>query len=299
MSKSTQNLNPNIPNVFTDERETSKQSKNLDKTISRSLKNFINTKINDLTRYYGINYNPFVNGKYMIFMINGPWYNKILSSNNKEVTGLISNLDFFKNPNDYSNVKNYSTQNGMNNVFHYLATDIDIPEPSKEYLNVSTRSQTITHYQREILMPDFNISYIENDDMFIIRYHELWHKTIELYRRGKIPCNPNDIQKNNSYFYNVPYANSVFVLIFDIKYQIRGVVYLVGIKPVSMPLKQVLGNRSGSKMGVYNIQYKLTNMYYKFFKNTLEFQNYQTKDSILSTIFTKNILNTNSDIGPK
>jgi hypothetical protein len=148
-------------------------------------------------------------------------------------------------------------------------------------------------------MPDFNISYIENSDMYIIRYHELWHKAIELYRRGKIQMSLNDfISTKSKYFYQVPYANGIFVLIFDISYQVRGLIYLVGVKPVSMPLKQVVGNRSGSKMTVYNIQYKLSNMYYKFFKDTKDFNKYldQSDKYVLANLFKKNLLNNNTNI---
>jgi len=45
----------------------------------------------------------------------------------------------------------------------------------------------------------------------------------------------------------------------------------IGVKPVNHPLKDFIGNRSNSKITVYNIQYKTTNMYYSFFKNTKEF----------------------------
>jgi len=255
-----------------------------DQDIQDNLKTFLMEKINDLTVLYGIQYNPFVNGKYMIFMIDGPWFSTITKYTG-EGKDLISNIDFFKN---------YNTNINKNKVYNYLATDIDIPEPTKEYINISSRSQTISHYQREVIMPDFNISYIENNDMYVIRYHELWHKTIELYRRGKIDLKLNEINSEKSkYFYEVPYVNGIFILVFDLAYQVRGLIYLVGVKPVSMPLKQVIGNRSGSKMTVYNIQYKLSNMYYKFFKNTKDFDDYlkQSDKYVLAKLFKKNLLN--------
>ena len=257
--------------------------------IQDNLKTFLMEKINDLTVYYGLQYNPFVNGKYMIFMIDGPWFKNILNFTG-EGKELISDTTFFNK---------YITNANKNKFYNFLATDIDIPEPTKEYINISSRSQTISHYQREVLLPDFNISYIENNDMYIIRYHELWHKTIELYRRGKINMSLNDlITSKSKYFYQVPYVNGIFVLIFDLAYQVRGLIYLVGVKPISMPLKQIVGNRSGSKLTVYNIQYKLSNMYYKFFKNTEDFNNYlnQSDKYVLANLFKKNLLNNNTNL---
>jgi hypothetical protein len=254
------------------------------KDIDESLKNSLVQTINNLTINYGFEINPFISGKYVIYMVNGPWYNQFINGNFDGID-FISNKDFF---NDYKS--SASTQN----FFTMLATDVDVPEPTKEYINVSSRSQTITHYQRETLLPDFSISYVEDNSLFVIRYHEAWHKMIELYKRGKIPISSSDLISSNSpYFYKVPYSNGIFVLIFDIQYEVRGLIYLVGVRPVSLPIKQVIGNRSSSKMTVYNISYKLTNMYYKFFSNTKEFSEYlNNKDNKLALIFRNNIINT-------
>jgi hypothetical protein len=47
-------------------------------------------------------------------------------------------------------------------------------------------------------------------------------------------------------------------------------VKLIGVMPVTMPLKQVIGNRSQSKMTVLNISYKAADLFYKFYTNTDE-----------------------------
>jgi hypothetical protein len=286
------------------------------KDIDESLKNLLVQTINDLTINYGFKINPFISGKYVIYMINGPWYN-IFLNNNFEGEDFISNKKFFisyelnnnplfnkflnnnvlKTDKEYTTNEffsnNYRSENATKNFFTLLATDIDVPEPTKEYINISSRSQTLTHYQRETILPDFSISFIEDNSLFIIRYLEAWHKMIELYRRGKIPVSTKDlISENSPYFYKIPYCNSFFILIFDIQYEVRGIIYLVGVKPVSLPIKQVIGNRSSSKMTVYNVSYKLTNMYYKFFSNTKEFSQYlNDKDNKLALIFKKNIIN--------
>ena len=93
---------------------------------------------------------------------------------------------------------------------------------------------------------------------------------MELYRRGDIIRN-NKNDKEHPFFYDVPYLNGAWVVLFDIEFNIRGIIYLIGIKPINHPLKDLLGNRSSSKMTVYNIQYKTTNMYHMFFKDNNEF----------------------------
>jgi len=274
--------------------DTSKFSKHIFKTkrsttsqenpILKMLKN----KYLDLTVNLGKNWHPYVNGRYMIFMNHGPWVNAVANMTN--------NFDISETTIDYMK----SIQN-FNSLYTRLATDIDLPQASNEYMNVSTRNQSITNFTRTSLMPDFSISYIEDQkDLSIVQYHDAWFKMLELYRRGVVNYNqPNS--KTNSYFYNIPYLNSVWVLIFDINMQIRGLIYLIGVKPVNHPLKEFLGNRSSSKMTVYNLQYKTTNMYYDFFKNTDDFlsklnkkdQN-QTKGNILIKKFNTDMLKLNN-----
>ena len=254
--------------------------------------NLLNNTINNLTYKYGLSINPFISGKYIIFNINGPWFSKFVNLLNDNDIGIISDKKFFKS--------HFNSENETSKMFSLLATDIDVPEPTKEYINVSSRTQTLTHYQRETILPDFSISYVEDNSMFVVRYHEAWHKMIELYRRGKFAIGDSLLSDNSPYFYQVPYSNAIFVLIFDIQYQVRGLIYLVGIRPVTMPIKQVIGNRSSSKLTVYNISYKLTNMYYKFFSGNDEFFKYiidantNNNNNVLATIFKTQVLTSNS-----
>ena len=211
-----------------------------------------------LTVDLGKDWHPYINGRYMIFMQHGTWINQISSV--PESKRIFSDYTYKLFANDFSR-----------DIFTRLATDIDLPQLNNEYLTLSTRNQGITYFHRQTLLPDFSISYIENQkDLDIIQYHDLWFKMMELYRRGVLRS--STLKSNKcKYFYEVPYLNAVWVIIFDIAFNIRGLIYLIGVKPVNHPLKDFIGNRSNSKITVYNIQYKTTNMYYSFFKNTKEF----------------------------
>jgi len=219
-----------------------------------------------LTVNLGKDWHPYINGRYMIFMVHGPWVNHIATlKNNYNISP--ATIDFFTN---LVNKKDF------NYLFPKIATDIDLPQLNNEYISVSTRNQSITYFLRQSLLPDFSISYIEDQQkLSIIQYHDAWFKSIELYRRGLISSTADTIENQNirpsPYFYSVPYLNGIWVLIFDISLKIRGLIYLIGVKPVNHPLKEFLGNRSNSKMTVYNIQYKTTNMYYEFFNDTEDF----------------------------
>jgi hypothetical protein len=226
-----------------------------------------------LTVNLGKNWHPYVNGRYMIFMVHGPWVNDIINLKDR-YTISESTIDLLKK------LKANNSGLSFNNLLPRLATDIDLPQLNNEFINISARNQSLTYFLRQTFLPDFSISYIEDQqNLSIIQYHDAWFKALELYRRGKLnPSNSKD-RKNSPYFYTVPYLNAVWIVLFDIAMQIRGIIYLIGIKPVNHPLKEFLGNRSNSKITVYNIQYKTTNMYYEFFKNTDEFVEKLNKSS--------------------
>ena len=267
-------------------------------------------KLNNLLQNAGVDLgkiiSPYINGYYLIFMQTGEWgYN--ISINDQDQLSVLNFKDFFnarkinknsilsdiKNPDtkkyldaNQDNEKNFDTV-----TIPLLATDITLPEPSKEYTNVSSRSQSITAYHKEILLPDFSISYIENQNLDVIRYHEMWHKTIELYRRGKA-ITIDSMQRSNdiikSYFYSVPYVNNIWVLTLDINFQIKALMSIIGAKPVNMPLSSFLGNRSSPKMTVYNINYKASNMFYQFYKDTRDFvKKSKNSENILASNFKK------------
>jgi hypothetical protein len=157
--------------------------------------------------------------------------------------------------------------------FNMLATDIDIPDITEEYTSVSSRLRNSFIPSRNYFVSDFNISYIESVNLDVIRYHEAWFKFMQLITRGEIPFSEEDcILHNSGYFLDMPFSNAVWVAVFKpFTTEIQLLIKLIGVMPVTMPLKQVIGNRSQSKMTVLNISYKASDLLYKFYNNTKEF----------------------------
>ena len=213
------------------------------------------------------NFSPHVNGFYMIFMIHGPWYSSYMSesqSYNMSDKSTSAGLSVGAVPLDI---------NSPNGYFNMLATDIDIPDITEEYISVSSRLRNSFIPNRNYFVSDFSISYIESTNLDVMRYHESWHKYMNLLRRGEtsITNNQNSFQ-DGGYFIEIPYANAVWVAVFrPFTTDIQMLVKLVGVMPVTMPLKQVVGNRSASKMTVLNISYKASDLFYKFYDNTKSF----------------------------
>lgn len=251
-------------------------------------------------------FTPHINGFYMIFMVHGPWYSmyqKYLNTNNEAGLSLMPDSKKMK-----PGAQNPMTQLSLinpNSAMNFLATDIDVPDLTEEYTAVSQRLRNSFVPSRNYFVSDFNISYIENINLDIMRYHEAWHKFMHLMRRGEfIPKNDKSYEQeckenNNGYFLDMPFANAVWVAIFKpFTTEIQMLIKLVGVMPVTMPLKQVIGNRSQSKMTVLNISYKAADIFYKFYNGVDEFIE-DTDKGMLAKSFKNEVLSVNQDISSK
>jgi len=252
-------------------------------------------------------FTPHVNGFYMIFMVHGPWYDEYksyVSSGNK--AGLSELPDSKKASHGKAeNMENFELNN-PNSYLNMLATDIDVPDLTEEYTSVSSRLRNSFVPSRNYFVSDFNISYIENINLDIMRYHDAWHKYMQLIKRGehistdsgsnnsdKESCKSN----NDGYFLDMPFSNAVWVAVFKpFTTEIQMIIKLMGVMPVTLPIKQVIGNRSSSKMTVLNMSYKAADVFYKFYNNTDEFLK---DDGMLAQSFKQEIFSTDSETSSK
>jgi len=228
------------------------------------------------------NFSPHINGFYMIFMVHGTWYEdykKYVGADGPNDAGLSKLPKGSELSSSFGDEREKIGDLHLNNpgsYFNMLATDIDVPDITEEYISVSSRLRNSFVPSRNYFVSDFSISYVENINLDIMRYHEGWHKYLNLVRRGEVnpyegsskECHNN----NNGYFVEVPYSNAVWVAVFrPFTTEIQLLIKLIGVMPVTMPLKQIVGNRSASKMTVLNISYKAADLFYKFYNSTKEF----------------------------
>jgi len=213
---------------------------------------------------YDAKFSPHVSGFYMIFMVHGPWYQAY------------QNL---RPGDEHYDLSAKSTSdvnlplNPQSRYFSMLATDIDVPDLTEEYTSVSSRLRNSYVPSRSYFVSDFSISYIESQNLDVMRYHEAWHKYMNLLRRGEVTvANERSRSGGQSYFVDIPYSNAVWVAVYrPFTSDIQLLIKLIGVMPVTMPLKQVVGNRSASKMTVLNLSYKSADIFYKFYDDTNAF----------------------------
>ncbi len=226
------------------------------------------------------NFSPHINGFYMVWMQHGTWYEKYLQH-----VKVGTDPEFADSPDlptisesPYKKTLDLSyaklDPSTVGNSFNMLATDIDIPDITEEYVSVSSRIRNSFVPSRNYFVSDFSISYIENINLEVIRYHEAWHKYLELLKRGEIDMydiGSDECKTANSrgIFLDMPFTNAVWVAVFKpFTTDIQLLIKLIGVMPVTIPLKQVVGNRSQTKMTVLNLQYKAADMFYKFYNGT-------------------------------
>ena len=242
-------------------------------------------------------YDPYTNGNYAVFMNHGPWLKSAQSAAaiGKEHMNYISMFDSDKtlSTNHSKILDTASSSTGVVN-FSQSVTDVDIPEPNKEYIAVSTRQKNSFVNTRDFAGSDFNLTFVENKNLDVFKYHEAWHKSIELIREGllyvpeKIISVQGGTSTDGEYLIPNPYSNAVFVTLFEPKsYKITGLIVLFGVMPVNLPFKNLVGDRGGSKVATYTMNYKFMDMQYAFYDGWEQFDKSAAKDGTIAQLFAK------------
>lgn len=213
-------------------------------------------------------FDPYTNGNYAVFMHHGPWLESAEKASGQAHMTYISSMDPKKLKTKQSKILdngNNKTESLLN--FSQSISDIDVPEPSKEYIAVSTRQKNSFVNTRDFAGSDFNLTYVENKNLDVFKYHESWHKSIELIREGLLYVpEDEDAATQSDYLIPNPYSNAVYVLLFEPKsYKVNGIIALFGVMPVNLPFKNLIGDRSGSKVATYTMNYKFMDMQYAFY----------------------------------
>ncbi len=251
--------------------------------------------INKLSHKLGWGYSdfdPYTNGNYAVFMCHGPWLEAAQRSPKGKHMNYISYMDKKKTI-DANKNKLFDDAEGIIN-FSQSITDVDIPEPTKEYIAVSTRQKNSFVNTRDFAGSDFNLTYIENKNLDVFKYHEIWHKSIELIREGLLYVPEDSIRIQGTsliqseYLIPNPYSNATFVLLFKAKtFEVTGLIVLFGVMPVNLPFKNLVGDRSGSKVATYTMNYKFMDMQYAFYDGWNQFQASARDTSSIAGLFSQ------------
>ena len=232
-------------------------AENLDK-IKRIMHSKITHEYSDIA--------PHVNGYYYIQMVHGTWVNTVAREDG------VAKFDAeYNESNDMSSFDKEHFDR-VASKFGQLATDIDIPQLNIEYESLSGKARNLSYASRIHYAGDFSINFIENYTNDIFRYHESWFKYIDALKKGYVNLGVADKNTDTESFIDVPYFNAVWVVIFaPMSTHIRGLIKIMGVSPINLPFKQIIGDRSKSALTTINQNYKSNDMIYKFFDDETEY----------------------------
>jgi hypothetical protein len=251
---------------------------------------FVSELYHSLGWGYG-QFNPYTNGNYAVFMQHGPWLKAAIDQGQNSIIGnYASALDKKKmstNTKEILKILGVLGSSEQPIKFSQTILDIDIPEPNKEYIPVSTRQKNSFINTRDFTGSDFTMNFLENKNLEVFKYHELWHKSIELIRDGLLYV-PEVATITNQYLIPNPYSNAVYILIFSPKsMEIAGLIALFGVMPVNLPFKNLVGDRSGAKVTQYTMNYKFMDLQVAFYDGWAKFKESSKTDGTLANYFSQ------------
>jgi len=254
----------------------SKDSKNKLASLQKKIHKKITSDYKDLS--------PHVNGYYYIHMVHGTWMDDITAKKSAKDSKAI----FEKGMLDKNIFSSFTNEhfNKIDESFGQIATDIDIPQINLEHDMVSGKNKNLSYVSKLNFNGDFSINFLETNINLIFRYHTAWYDYIDYYKKGYII--PSTTFDDTSEFIDVPYFNAVWVAVFaPFSTNIRCLIKIMGVSPVNLPLKQIIGDRSKSSLTTINQNYKSNDMIFKF---------YETEGDYAASPFFQDFLN---DMGVK
>ena len=142
-----------------------------------------------------------------------------------------------------------------------------MPNLSLEFDTLSGKARSLNYATKMSYSSDFSLNIINDSNNYCIKYLDCQLQFINGYRKGTIDiANDNYISLTGPQFINMPYFDAVWVAIFKpFSFKIDCLIKILGVAPINMPFKQIIGDRAKSSLSSLNMNYKSTDMFYKFY----------------------------------
>lgn len=214
--------------------------------LNDDYKKFVQKSIDQIIIEPRKHWAPHVNGWYYVNMVHGTWAYDLMDPTKKYI-------DEYK---EFSSDPNILIPRAIKNMGH-LIKDIDPTQLNIEYETISGRVRNVQHATRVMASSEFSLTFKENRELDNFRYHEFWYDYIEAYKKGFISNPSTEDAYNDSPFIKIPYLNAVWIVLFKpFSFELQGLIKIMGITPTGLPIKEIIGQRSGSQVTTYSISYK-------------------------------------------
>lgn len=194
-------------------------------------------------------FNPHINGFYYVSVEPGTW------------------VDYKNRPGNYCDDFSSAISDFKNNCSTYI-TDIDIPNLTLEYDAVSGKARSINYATKTSFASDFSLNIMNDYDSYCLKYIDSQFKFISDFKKGTIEPEQSSlyISQSGDNFTDIPYFDAIWVAIFKpFTFQISCLIKILGVAPVNMPFKNVMGDRAKNEITSLNMNYKSTDMFYKLY----------------------------------
>jgi len=210
----------------------------------------------DTTYNYKYNYNPHINGFFYIHYVSGDWVD--------EFPSLKSDEYLFDETGSGSLFSRFSANAGT------IGYDIDIPQLNMEYETYSSRNKNLNYATKLNLTSDFSIKFLEDIDLTVARYRSAHLQYIEALKKGYIASDIyNESGGDTSETFKNKYFDSLYVVLFDrFGTSIRGIIKLMGVTPINLPIKDIMGDRAQNALSMVTCNYKCHDLIYEFYEDT-------------------------------
>jgi hypothetical protein len=183
------------------------------------------------------------------------FYTQLYRNYTPDITGYT--LAFMQAP-DLSGFESYKQKNfnELTKSITFLATDFTPPQTQIVNSQVAARSGALTYASDITSTETISITYLEKSPLTVYTLHLLWMEYIREILRGTIQPADKYLDENSQYFGAIDYLASFFI----VKYlpDMREISYVgkcVGVYPMTLPSKQLIGSRTTNEVCVLPFEY--------------------------------------------
>lgn len=217
----------------------------LKSNMDDAFKSFVTKSFDQLVLSPRKKWAPHINGWYYANMVHGSWAHDMMDTT-KKLPEIFT---------EFSPDNNNAIKSAIKEMGH-LIKEIDPTQLNIEYETVSGRVRNIQHATRAMGTSDMSITFKDNRNLDNFRYHEIWYKYIDAYKKGFFDTTLEE-DPFTSPFIPVPYLNAIWVVIFKpLSFELQGLIKIMGIAPTGLPIKDIIGQRSSPQVTTYSINYK-------------------------------------------
>lgn len=213
------------------------------------VKNIKNNIVNYMTSSLLKHYNPDINGYTLIFFIP-----PVLSGMN------INQQDFIKGGiTSYKDDTTFEKLNNLSKFMTFAAVDFTPPQEQVNTDKIASRSGAIPFVTEVMTSEQIMVTYIDNVDLSIYKFHQIWLYYMWEIIEGKIAPSEQFYQytnDNNANYGAIDYAGAFYIVKY--KPDMQTMTYIgkcIGVFPQSLPSKELIGQRTSNELTTLPFNY--------------------------------------------